>query len=380
VPAPTTLPRPLSHRHLLRFDKQIYSSKCQINMVVPAFHRTSPIPNDMALDFGVEFEESVPKIGRSPKLLKMDNASTLTKHRDTYSFIDPYRFKNKLSGKVVLITQAHRGIGRSTAVAFAQAGASVCCVGPTASSLEALLLEIKEKWNTPTLALATDLTSPQAPAQLVELVEKHRGPIDILINITPAGYLRPFFQERDIMEDWWPHMEVSVRTPIALIHAVLPSMVARKTGIIISTTIASGVVGLPFMSADSVAKASLIKFHQHLDLENREKGVLSFAVNPGPVPSHIHDPSMPIIMDPEHLGSEPMHVALANMASSVNWAAAGLASGTFLTLCAEPRAAILSGLYVNAERDLEELIGKIEKDNGRRVERDRLYVMKVDEY
>lgn len=335
----------------------------------------------MALDFGAEFEASVPQLTFATKgPNKYENKSSLTRHRDTYSFIDPYRFKNKLSGKIVLITQAHRGIGRSTAVAFAQAGASVCCVGPTAASLEALLLEIKEKWNTPTLALASDLMDPKAPAQLVALVEKHRGPIDILVNITPAGYLRPFIQEPDIMQDWWPYMESNLRLPVSLIHAVLPSMVERKSGIIMSTTIASGIMGMPFMSAEGVAKAGLIKFHQHLHLETSMKGILSFAVNPGPVPSHIHDPSMSFRMDPEHLSSEPMHAELAGMASEFTWAAAGLASGTFLALCAEPRTKILSGLYINAERSIEELIEKMEKDRGRKVERDRLYTLKVDEY
>jgi NAD(P)-dependent dehydrogenase (short-subunit alcohol dehydrogenase family) len=346
----------------------------------PAFYRSPFDSTDMALEFGAEFEESVPVSNPFPTLRQWENSSTLTKRRDTYSFIDPYRFKNTLSGKVVLITQAHRGIGRATAVAFAQAGASVCCVGPTAGSLEALLLEIKEKWNTPTLALAADLVDPKAATQLVALVEKHRGPIDILINVTPAGYLRPFLQEPDIMQDWWPYLESNLRTPVALIHAVLPAMVERKSGTIITTTIATGVGGLPFMSAEGVAKAGLIKFHHHLDLEVRTKGVYSFAVNPGPVPSHIHDPSAAITMDPEHLASEPMQAVLASLASEIEWAAAGLASGTFLALCAEPRAKILSGLYVNAERDMEELIGKMEKDRGRKVEREKLYTLKVDEY
>lgn len=75
----------------------------------------------MALNFGSEFLGSMPPIETTlPFEETVENRATLTKHRDTYSFIDPYRFKNKLRGKVVLITQAHRGIGRSTAVAFAR--------------------------------------------------------------------------------------------------------------------------------------------------------------------------------------------------------------------------------------------------------------------
>lgn len=75
----------------------------------------------MALNFGSEFLVSMPPIETTlPFEELVDNRASLTKHRDTYSFIDPFRFRNKLRGKVVLITQAHRGIGRSTAVAFAR--------------------------------------------------------------------------------------------------------------------------------------------------------------------------------------------------------------------------------------------------------------------
>ncbi|KUJ19835.1 NAD(P)-binding protein, partial [Mollisia scopiformis] len=221
------------------------------------------------------------------------NKSSLTKHRDTYPFIDPFRFAKQLKGKVVLITQAHRGIGRASAVAFAQAGASVCCLGPSAEALEPLLREIKEKFNTPTLALTADLMQPSAATQVVDLVAKYRGPVDILVNITPASYLRPLAQESDIMKEWWPHHEASVRVPISLIQAVLPSMVERQSGIIISTILAVAHLQLPYLSQQGVSKAALLKFHHHLELEMRSKGIMSFAVDPGPIPSYVHDPALP---------------------------------------------------------------------------------------
>jgi NAD(P)-dependent dehydrogenase (short-subunit alcohol dehydrogenase family) len=336
----------------------------------------------MSFNFSSDLLDAMPAFEppNSETTKHWENKSSLTKHRDTYSFIDPYRFKGALNGKIALVTQAHRGVGRSTALAFAQAGASVCCLGPTAESLETVLREIKQRFNTPTMALTADLMDPDAAAEIVSLVEKYRGPIDILVNITPASYLRPFGKEADVMKDWWPVMEATLRVPITLIHAVLPSMVERQTGVIISAALPNGIHQLPFMSAQSVAAASIIKFHHQLDAEYRSKGVLSFAVNPGPIPSLIHDPSLPIELDPEHLAEHPEERdTLHQMATQMTWSAAGLASGTFLMLCAEPRAKILSGLYVNAERDLEELIGSMEKDWGRKVKRDRLYVLKVDE-
>ena len=308
-----------------------------------------------------------------------DNRATLTKRRDTYPFIDPFRFKNRLKGKVVVVTLAHRGMGRATACDFAAAGAAVVCIGPTAQSLESVLREIREKHGTPTLALTANLVDPNAPPHIVKLVEQHLGPVDILINISPPSYLRPFAQEQDIMTDWWRCMERNVRAPVALIHAVLPSMIARHTGTIISTTSVTGVVNVPFMSVQGVSKSALLKFHQQLDLEVREKGVTIFAVHPGLIPSHLHDPDDGVVMNPADFEKEPrMRTELTDRVGEMDWAAAGLASGTFVALCADPRAKCLSGLYINAERDLGEVIGEVERDRAR-VERERLYVLKVDE-
>ncbi|CZT05311.1 hypothetical protein WAI453_005083 [Rhynchosporium graminicola] len=336
----------------------------------------------MALNFGSEFLGSLPPIETTLRFEEVvDNRATLSKHRDTYSFIDPFRFKNTLRGKVVLITQAHRGIGRSTALAFALAGASVCCVGPTSESLESLLCEIKERYNTPTLALTANLLIPNAPAQTVQLVEQYRGPVDILINITPASYSRAFEQETDIMKDWWPAMEAGVRVPVDLIHAVLPSMIQRGQGIIISTTMVSAVIQAPYMSAQGTASAALLKFHHQLHSETAKKGIASFPVHPGLVPSHMHDPGNQFQAQPEYIGQEPgFRDRVKAVVTNMEWCSAGLASGTFLALCADPRAKVLSGLYINAERDLEEVIGKVEADWGEGVREERKYILKVDEY
>jgi NAD(P)-dependent dehydrogenase (short-subunit alcohol dehydrogenase family) len=316
---------------------------------------------------------------RSASDVFWENKSSLTRHRDTYPFIDPLRFRNSLWRKVVVVTLAHRGIGRTTANAFAAAGASVVVVGPSAQALQPVMIEIREKYGTPTLALTADYLDPAAPGNIVYLAEKHLGPVDILINISPPAYMRPFAQEQD-MTDWWTMMERTVRAPVALINAVLPSMIARHTGTIITITSIAGVLNLPFMSSEGVSKAAILKFHQHLHLETQPKGITSFAVNPGLIPSHLHDPEDTINLRPEDFVKEPrMKSEITDRASEIEWDAAGLASGTFVALCADPRARVLSGMYINAGRDLGEMITMVERD-PERVESERLYTMKVDEF
>jgi len=74
-----------------------------------------------------------------------------------------------------------------------------------------------------------------------------------------------------------------------------------------------------------------------------------------------------------------MRREMAEQLGAIEWYAVGLASGTFVALAAEERASCLSGLYVNAERDLEEVITEIESGMGMgigRVESERLYVLR----
>jgi hypothetical protein len=71
--------------------------------------------------------------------------SSLTQHRDTYPFIDPYRFRKSLTGQVVLITNAHRGIGRASALDIASAGAVVVCVARSVEQLQPVLLELRAR-------------------------------------------------------------------------------------------------------------------------------------------------------------------------------------------------------------------------------------------
>lgn len=61
------------------------------------------------------------------------------------------------------------------------------------------------------------------------------------------------------------------------------------------------------------------------------------------------------------------------------WCGAGLASGTFVALAADERARVLSGLYVDAERDLGELIEEVEKGMESRLVKGNMYKLKVDE-
>lgn len=77
----------------------------------------------------------------------------------------------------------------------------------------------------------------------------------------------------------------------------------------------------------------MLKFHHQLDLEVRPKGIHSFAVNPGLIPSHLHDPEDPVVMRPEDFEMEPrMRTEFVESLPNVQFDASGLATGTFVSI------------------------------------------------
>jgi NAD(P)-dependent dehydrogenase (short-subunit alcohol dehydrogenase family) len=307
--------------------------------------------------------------------------STLTPHRDTYPFIDPYRFRNALIGKIVLITNAHRGIGRASVLDFASAGATVVCVAHTMELLQPVLSELRIRGHSRAYGCIMDSSDPSSPAKLIEDVEQRIGVVDILLSINSGPSLSSIIHTENFT-DWWSAVDLNLRQPIALIHAVLPSMIARGGGTIITTVFRTGATHIPFTTSASTAHSAMIRFHHGLDEEARHKGIYSYVVHPGLVASYLDDPGTSrhhaslFALEPRIQEEKTGFVADI---SADQWCSNGLSSGTFLALAADPRARVLSGLYVDAERDMGDLIEEVEKGEGSRVAGEKLYVLKVDE-
>lgn len=150
--------------------------------------------------------------------------AAITARHDTYDFIDPAKYAGKLKGKVVLVTGSSRGIGRLIALAFAAAGASVGCLARTGSEIEQLAAKIKKDYSVPAAAITGDVLGD--PSEIVAKVEAALGPIDILVNNAGISRFSTIEHEEDL-ETWWKVLEVNVKAPMNLIHAVVPSMIKR---------------------------------------------------------------------------------------------------------------------------------------------------------
>lgn len=100
-----------------------------------------------------------------------------------------------LGGKVALVTGASSGLGRGFAAALAEVGADVVVAARRVERLTALAEEIHERYGVRALALALDVTDPQACQHVVDIVMQEMGRLDVLVNNAGVGTAVPALRE-----------------------------------------------------------------------------------------------------------------------------------------------------------------------------------------
>ena len=190
----------------------------------------------------------------------------------------------QFSGRVALVTGATSGIGRACALAFAQAGANVVCVGRKLDPLEEIKTKITET-GVDVVTIEADLTETEAPARVVEDAIKTFGGIDVLVN--SAGHISNGTVENTALAAWDDMMNVNVRAVFQLMQKALPSLIERR-GNIVNVSSVTGLRAFPGVLAYCVSKAALDQLTRCAALELAAKGVRVNAVNPGVVVTEIH--------------------------------------------------------------------------------------------
>jgi NAD(P)-dependent dehydrogenase (short-subunit alcohol dehydrogenase family) len=185
-----------------------------------------------------------------------------------------------LSGKTALVTGASRGIGRSSALALAKAGAQVLIhYGRGAKEAEAVVAEIRKTGGRAD-ALATDLAAPDGPHKLAKQVRAIVGDrLDILV--ANAGVSKAATIEETTVEDFDALFAVNVRAPFFLVQQLLTIMHEGSSIVLLSSLAAHGVVGaLPAYAATKGAIDALVK---HFASALGGRGIRVNAVAPGVV-------------------------------------------------------------------------------------------------
>lgn len=188
----------------------------------------------------------------------------------------PGRAKNSLAGQVTIVTGASSGIGAATARELGQRGATVILAARRMDQLDIQAQAVREAGGT-ALAIPTDVTSPSQVRSLVDRTLATFGPIDVLVNNAGIGWLtRLAASSPEAISNL---VEVNLLGAMLATRAVLPGMLARRQGVIISVGSLSGRVAMePLYSA---TKYGLRGFSLSLRRQLAGSGVAVSLVAPG---------------------------------------------------------------------------------------------------
>ncbi len=191
-------------------------------------------------------------------------------------------------GKVAMITGASVGIGRATAICFAQEGADLVLLDINSEALLAVEEEIK-KIGVKVLTYTCDVTDEKRVGDVVSDAVAKLGKIDILVNNAALWRDRARFAESEA-ELWKKYLDVNVMGVYYCTRAVIGGMLEREYGRIINVASVAGVYGNAKMVHYSTTKGALIAMTSALAKEVTDKGVLVNCVSPGSVsPSQNED-------------------------------------------------------------------------------------------
>jgi NAD(P)-dependent dehydrogenase (short-subunit alcohol dehydrogenase family) len=195
-----------------------------------------------------------------------------------------------LKGKVVIITGARRGMGRSHALSFAKEGAKIVVSDISLEDCQKVVKEI-EKLGGEAIAIKCDVTKKKEVEEMVKKTIEKFGKIDILVNNAGICQFKPFL---DLTEEEWDRtIDINLKGYFLCAQAAAKEMVKRKSGVIINiTSIAMGQVGIGFpnLAHYSASKGGIVAMTETLALELAPYNIRVNAIAPGAIETPMIDP------------------------------------------------------------------------------------------
>ena len=194
------------------------------------------------------------------------------------------KLSRSVAGKVVIVTGAASGMGRATARLFADEGASVALIDVNEEPLQTVLGEIRDAgYNAEAWTL--DLLDRTAIGPTVDAIAAHFGSIDILIN--NAGISQRSLTIDTDLDVYAKLMHINYLGTVAVTKSVLPEMIERGTGQVVTITSLVGKFGTPLRSGYAASKHALHGFFDSLRAEIHATGVNILLVCPGFIQTEI---------------------------------------------------------------------------------------------
>ena len=186
----------------------------------------------------------------------------------------------KLAGKVALLTGAGSGIGRATAVRFAQEGARVVVVdwNPTSGRATARLIE---DGGGAAIFVEADVSQAADAQRMVETAVASFGRLDILFN---NAAVQVFGTLPDTPEtDWHKVMDVNLKGVYLGCKYAIPQMIAQGGGVIVNTSSILGLVGDPVLPAYGATKGGILAMTRAMAQAHGRQNIRVNSICPGDV-------------------------------------------------------------------------------------------------
>ena len=186
----------------------------------------------------------------------------------------------KLKDKVAIITGGSRGIGYATADKFLAEGAKVILAASSQASADKAVEKLKEKYPEATIAgISPDLASLESVREAFRSATEKYGCVDILVNNAGVSESTPFMEYT--AETFDKVMDLNVKGVFNTTRAAAECMVARGTGVILSTSSMVSISGQPSGVAYPASKFAVNGLTVSLVRELGPKGIRVNAVAPG---------------------------------------------------------------------------------------------------
>ena len=221
---------------------------------------------------------------------------------------------NCLAEKIILITGAGDGIGRTAALTYAKLGATVILLGKTVKKLEAVYDEIVAQGSPEPAIIPLDLkgATKQNYIDMSATIADQFGKLDgALLNASMLGELTPFSQIHE--QIWQDVMQVNSTSQFLLTQALLPTLLKADNASLVFTTSSVGHQGRAFWGPYSVSKFAVEGMMQVIADEYDESTLRTNAINPGATRTNMRASAYPAedqkqLLTPEQI--MPLYVYL----------------------------------------------------------------------
>src|SRR3954452_18222148 len=202
------------------------------------------------------------------------------------------RMNVSLSNQAVAITGASSGIGEATALACAQAGASVALAARRTDRIEALAERITGDGGT-AVAISADVGDEDQARAFVEHAHERLGRLDVLVNNAGVMLLGPIAGAD--LDQWRQMVDVNVFGVLYCTHAALPLMLEQGSGHVVNVSSVAGRFARAGSGVYNLTKFGVGAFSESLRQEVTERSIRVTLIEPGAVATELVDHNRPEI-------------------------------------------------------------------------------------